>query len=160
RRGLRRVPVFFVHRADERDLASVDVRHEQSVLAFRFHAAPQRVADRQALAVLGEARVLRERRGAGIVLHESVEVAVDETLETRTAGGRRLSKRHAPCAEDCQKRGPDKTERWLHSWFPQRAAPVLTRFRPAQIPSPCPGPSGPAEKSRAPRAAPNRAPTG
>src|SRR5690606_17205825 len=82
--------VVLDHRRDERDLPRLDVRDDQPVAAPLFHAPPEAVADLEALAVLGEAHVARERQPRRIVRGDRVEITLDEALETRPVAGARL----------------------------------------------------------------------
>ena len=91
RRALARLAVVFLDRAEERDLPGRHVGHEQPVVSLRAQRVPEPVADREPLAVLGEAHAGRERHGAGVVRNHGVEVTVDEALEARAVAVRGVS---------------------------------------------------------------------
>src|SRR5690606_18215105 len=82
RRFLLGIAMVLVDRSDDGDLPRLDVADEEAIVALRLHRVPQPVADLEALTVLGEARVRRERHLARVVVDHRVEITLDEAFET------------------------------------------------------------------------------
>ena len=75
--------VGFPHRPHHRDLSGLRIREDVFVAADRLSRLPESVADFDDLRVLRVLDVLGERRQLRIVLHDGVQVLIDDAFKAR-----------------------------------------------------------------------------
>ena len=88
--------VAFADRAHEHGLAALDVGELQRVAAAAGRRVPQAVVEVQALAVLGELHVARERQARRVVGDDGFDVHVEKALRGTRDRSRAIVRRPRP----------------------------------------------------------------